>query len=71
MIDSSESRPTASESLKILLDYAIAEGSALRLPALVVLLRMASLELARSARRERHVNSGAPAMRVASERVAP
>ena len=38
----------------MLLDYAIAEGTELRLPAFVLLLRMASLELAKSARHELH-----------------
>jgi hypothetical protein len=68
---SPESRPTAVESLKVLLDYAIAEGSELRLPVFVLLLRMASLELARSHRPERRVNSASPALRDADERVAP
>jgi hypothetical protein len=68
--DSSVASPTAVESLKMLLDYAIAEGSELRLPVFVVLLKMADLELAKSAR-ERHVTSGAPSMRDAGERVAP
>ena len=52
--DASVSGPTAVESLKMLLDYAIAEGSELRLPVFVLLLKMASLELAKSARREFH-----------------
>jgi hypothetical protein len=54
----------------MLLDYAIAEGSELRLPVFVLLLKMADLELAKSAR-ERRVTSDAPSMRDAGERVAP
>ncbi len=50
--DTSASNPSAVESLTMLLDYAIAEGTELRLPAFVQLLRMASLELAKSAPRE-------------------
>jgi hypothetical protein len=45
--NSSASRPEAVESLKMLLDYAIAEGTELRLPVFVGLLRMANLELAK------------------------
>lgn len=48
------SNPGAVESLKMLLDYAIAEGCELRRPVFVLLLRMASLELAKSDRREFH-----------------
>jgi hypothetical protein len=59
--DSLESRPPAVESLNKLLDYAMAEGSELRLPAFVLLLRMARLELARSHRPERHLNSASSA----------
>jgi hypothetical protein len=66
-----ESRPRAAESLKVLVDYAIAEGSELRLPVFVLLLRMASLELARSRRPERHLKSGSPTLHEADERVAP
>jgi hypothetical protein len=68
--DSSVASPTAVESLKMLLDYAIAEGSELRLPVFVLLLKMADLELAKSARGH-HVTSDAPSMRDAGERVAP
>ena len=52
--DTSVSDPGAVASLKMLLDYAIAEGRELRLPVFVLLLRMASLELATSAPRELH-----------------
>jgi hypothetical protein len=52
--DTSISNPSAVESLAMLLDYAIAEGTELRLPAFVLLLRMASLELATSGARELH-----------------
>ena len=52
--DTSVSNPGAVESLNMLLDYAIAEGTELRLPAFVLLLRMASLELATSAPHEPH-----------------
>jgi hypothetical protein len=52
--DTSVSNPSAAESLAMLLDYAISEGTELRLPALVLLLRMASLELATSAPHELH-----------------
>ena len=48
------SNPGAAESLEMLLDYAIAEGCELRLPVFVLLLRMASLELAKSDRHEFH-----------------
>jgi hypothetical protein len=68
--DSSISGPTAVESLKMLLDYAIVEGSELRLPVFVLLLRMASLELAKSTRRELRQNSSAPSVHDADERVA-
>jgi hypothetical protein len=67
--NSSVSGP-AIESLKMLLDYAIAEGAELRLPVFVLLLRMASLELAKSAQREFRPNSDSPAVRGADERVA-
>jgi hypothetical protein len=69
--DTSVSGPTAVESLKMLLDYAIAEGGELRLPVFVLLLRMANLELAKSARRQPRLNSDLPARRDADERVAP
>ena len=52
--DTSVSNPSATESLALPLDYAIAEGTELRLPAFVLLLRMASLELAKSDRHEFH-----------------
>jgi hypothetical protein len=52
--DMSVSNPGATESLKMLLDYAIAEGCERRLPVFVQLLRMASLELAKSDRHEFH-----------------
>jgi hypothetical protein len=68
--ESSVSSPTALESLKMLLDYAIAEGSELRLPVVVLLLRMANLELSKSARREFRPNSSSPSRRDADERVA-
>jgi hypothetical protein len=69
---SSVSSPTGVESLKMLLDYAIAEGSHLRLPVFVLLLRMANLELAKSARRRQlRVTSDSPSLRHADERVAP
>jgi hypothetical protein len=68
--DSSVSGPSAVEPLKMLLDYAITEGTELHLPVFVLLLRMANLELTKSARRElRNVDS--PAMHDAEERVAP
>jgi hypothetical protein len=67
---SSVSGPTAVESLKMLLDYAIAEGAELRLPVFVLLLRMADLELTKNARREFRPNSSSPAVRGAHERVA-
>jgi hypothetical protein len=67
--DSSASSPTAVESLKMLLDYAIAEGSELRLPVFVLLLRMANLELAKNARQEFRVNSDSPSLRAADERI--
>jgi hypothetical protein len=69
--DASVSGPTAVESLKMLLDYAIAEGGELRLPVFVLLLRMANLELAKSSRRQPRLNSDSPALRGADERVAP
>jgi hypothetical protein len=69
--DSPISNPKAVESLKMLLDYAIVEGDELQLPVFVLLLRMANLELAKSARRELRLNSDSPAVRNADERVAP
>jgi hypothetical protein len=68
--DSSVSSPNAVESLRILLDYAIAEGSALRLPVFVLLLRMANLELTKSAPVEWCPNSDSPSLCDAGERVA-
>jgi hypothetical protein len=68
--DSPVSDPAAVESLKMLLDYAIAEGSELHLPVFVLLLRMANLELTKSARREPRPNADSPAVRHAEERVA-
>jgi hypothetical protein len=67
--DSPVSDPAAVESLKMLLDYAIAEGSELRLPVFVLLLRMANLELAKNARQEFRVNSDSPSLRAADERI--
>jgi hypothetical protein len=67
--DSSVSSPA--ESLKILLDYAIAEGTELHLPVLVLLLRMANLELAKSARRTVCLNSDSPSLQDAGELIAP
>ena len=71
LCNSSESRLTAVESLKTLLDYAIAEGSELRLPMFVLLLRMASLELAGSGRQELRRSPSLPSTRHAAEQVAP
>jgi hypothetical protein len=68
--DSSVSGPAAAESLKMLLDYAISEGTELHLPVFVLLLRMANLELAKSAGREFLPNTDSPAMYDAGERVA-
>jgi hypothetical protein len=69
--DTSVSSPAAVESLKMLLDYAIAEGADLHLPVFVLLLRMANLELAKSARREFCLNSDSPSLHDAGERIAP
>ena len=68
--DSPVSSDTAIESFKMLLDYAIAEGSELDLPMVVILLRMANLELAKSARRKPHLNLDCPSRCDADERVA-
>jgi hypothetical protein len=68
--DTSVSNPSAVESLAMLLDYAIAEGTELRLPAFVLLLRMASLELAKSAPHEFHDAPNCVPMHD-DERVAP
>lgn len=65
--DSTGSNPTAVESLEMLLDYAIAEGTELRLPVFVRLLRMASPELAKGARKRVRGDSA----RRIEERVAP
>lgn len=66
VFDGSSSRPQAVEALKMLLAYAIAEGTELQLPIFVGLLRMANLEL---------VNDGKGArprtMRGTEARVAP
>jgi hypothetical protein len=63
--------PTAVESLKMLLDYAIAEGAGLQLPMFVLLLKMADLELAKCAGGDIHLGSDAPSACNADERVAP
>jgi hypothetical protein len=63
--------PTAVESLKMLLDYAIAEGAGLRLPVFVLLLKMADLELAKCARGDIPLGADLPSVRIAAERVAP
>jgi hypothetical protein len=68
---SSDSSSAAVESLKMLLDYAIAEGDALHLPVFVLLLRMANLELAKNARRDFHPSADPRSVRNAEERVAP
>jgi hypothetical protein len=68
--DSSVSSSAAVESLEILLDYAIAEGSALRLPVFVLLLRMANLELTKSAPDGWCLNSDSRSLCDAGERVA-
>jgi hypothetical protein len=65
----SSASPTAVESLKMLLDYAIAEGSELRLPVFVLLLKRAGMELTKSARERQPAD--APSLRDAGERVAP
>ena len=63
--------PSAVESLKMMLDYAIVEGAELNLPVFVLLLRMASLELAKSASGDVYVSASAPSRRHAEERIAP
>jgi hypothetical protein len=63
--------PTAVESLKMMLDYAIAEGDELQLPVFVLLLRMAKLELAKCARGDFHLNSAPDLAHDAEELVAP
>jgi hypothetical protein len=68
---SSQSNPSATESLKMLLDYAIVEGTQLRLPVFVLLLRMANLELAKSGQSEWLLNSDeTPLLCDTEERVA-
>lgn len=68
---SSQSNSSAAESLKMLLDYAIVEGTQLRLPVFVLLLRMANLELEKSGQPELHLNSrDIPSLCDAEERVA-
>jgi hypothetical protein len=69
--DSSIPDPTAVESLKMMLDYAIVEGAELNLPVFVLLLRMASLELAKSASGDVYLGSSAPSRHHAEERIAP
>jgi hypothetical protein len=68
--DTSLADPTTVESLKMLLDYAIAEGAELQLPVFVLLLKMADLELAKSAQGH-YLTSDAPSMLDADERIAP
>jgi hypothetical protein len=66
---SSESNQTAVDSLKMLLDYAIVEGTELHLPVFVMLLRMANLELAKIGQRKVQPGSGhAPSLCAADER---
>jgi hypothetical protein len=67
--DSSVSNPTAVESLKRLLDYAIAEGAELHLPVVVILLKMANLELAKSTRGEVHPSSVTRSTHAVEERI--
>jgi hypothetical protein len=55
----------------MLLDYAITEGDELQLPAFVLLLKMANLELAKTARGDLYHNSDTRSAREAEERVAP
>jgi hypothetical protein len=69
--DTSLSGPAAVESLKMLLDYAIAEGEELSLPVFVLLLKMANLELAKSSRQEFRLNSSSASLHDADARVAP
>jgi hypothetical protein len=63
--------PSAVESLKMMLDYAIVEGAELNLPVFVLLLRMASLELAKSSSADVYLSSSAPSLCHAEERIAP
>jgi hypothetical protein len=67
--DSTVSDPTAVESLKLLLDYAIAEGTELHLPVVVLLLKMANLELTKSIRREVHLSSVTRSTHAVEERI--
>jgi hypothetical protein len=69
--DASVSNPPAVESLKLLLDYAIAEGAELHLPVVVLLLKMANLELAKSPRGEVHLSSVTRLMHAVEERISP
>jgi hypothetical protein len=69
--DSPVADPAAVESLKMLLDYAIAEGTELRLPMFVLLLKMADLELAKCSRDDIRLGSDVLSARNADERVAP
>jgi hypothetical protein len=55
----------------MMLDYAIVEGAELNLPVFVLLLRMASLELAKSASGDVYLGSSAPSRHHAEERIAP
>jgi hypothetical protein len=69
--DTQQSSQSAAESLKMLLDYAIVEGTQLRLPVFVLLLRMANLELEKSGGPEIQLNShDTPSLCDAEERVA-
>jgi hypothetical protein len=63
--------PTAVESLKMLLDYAIAEGAELQLPVFVLLLKMADLELAKCARGDVLLGSDAASAHNSDERAGP
>jgi hypothetical protein len=69
--DSSIPDPSAVESLRMLLDYAIAEGVEQNLPVFVVLLRMANLELAKTVHGDVYRNSSSPSARAAEDRIAP
>jgi hypothetical protein len=63
--------PATVESLKMLLDYAIAEGAGLHLPVFVLLLKMADLELAKCARGDTHLGSDVLSARNPDARVSP
>jgi hypothetical protein len=65
----SAASPSAVESLKMLLDYAIAEGSELQLPVFVLLLKMADLELAKCTSRI-HLASDVRSLRTGDEGIA-